>query len=260
MPIDGNQAKGEESRDDEGATVTNPDQPYIEWILAALARPSADGRRKKTQLGLSRALGIDHAQVSRMLRGKRRLKHWEIAKVAEYLEEPAPDIRGAPAFHKKKETGSLAYVTVTVSNVPVRGECAGGRWLEYELGDNDFETVPVVPTKYPQLEQFAFRVRGNSMDRAKIIDGDYVVCVPYFEARANLTHGDIVVVERRRGGLYERTCKRLEVRPDGSTALVSQSNDPKSADPLLELQANSHADDGVEIEVVGLVIGRYSPL
>lgn len=131
--------------------------------------------------------------------------------------------------------------------------------MEYEIGDPAFESVPVVPTRFPALDQFAFRVSGASMDKAKILDGDYVVCVPYFMARTVLTDGDIVVVERRRGGLYERTCKQLEAQPGGAIALCSRSTDPRFAEPLL-VSGDLHQDDGVEVEVVGLVVGKYSPL
>jgi SOS-response transcriptional repressor LexA len=244
---------GEESRDSEGATVANPDQPYIDWILAAFARPGTPEKPRKTQVGLAKALGVGQAQISRMINGKRRLKHWEISKAAEYLEELPPLVQVSTA-------SPLAAESLTVKYAPVRGECAGGRWMEYEVGDDTYETIPIVPTRFSALEQFAFRVRGNSMDKAKILDGDYVICVPYFDARAGLTHGDTVVVERRRGGLYERTCKRLELRPDGVVALISQSSDPHNAEPLLQLRVNGHADDGVEIEVTGLVIGRYAPI
>lgn len=259
MAIDNDLPQSEESRDDEGATVANPDQPYIDWIAAALARPAAPNRPKKTQTGLGKALGIGQAQISRLLQGKRRLKHWEIIKVADYLQEPPPDIyRSVDA--NQSQPNLLAREPLTVNYAAVRGECAGGRWLEYEVGDDTYETVPLVPTKFVRLEQFAYRIRGNSMDKAKILDGDYVICVPYFDARASLTDGDIVVVERRRAGLYERTCKRLELRPEGVAALISQSSDPKNAEPLLEVRLDGRADDGVEIEVTGLVIGRYSSI
>ncbi|MDP2354599.1 MAG: S24 family peptidase [Beijerinckiaceae bacterium] len=238
--------------------MANPDQPYIDWIKAALARKVSPDGRRLTQTGISKAIGIDHAQVSRMLDGKRRLKHWEIAKIAAYLGEPVPNLVGAP--QAASETGHLplAENRSKVISVPVRGECAGGRWMEYDLGDSTYDDVPVVPTRFGGLEQFAYRVHGASMDKVKILDGDYVVCVPYFDARARLTDGDVVVVERRRGGLYERTCKSLELRAGGIAALVSQSNDPRHADPLLELPLNGEFDEGLEIEVVGLVVGRYS--
>jgi SOS-response transcriptional repressor LexA len=246
-----------DSAPDKGEPVANPDEPYIAWIRSGLKRRGPKGERL-TQIGMARALGVDHAVVTRLLKGERRLKHWEISKIAAYLGLSPPNILGAdePA---QNETAQLASAPVPLNYVSVRGECAGGRWMEYEVGDPTYETVPVVPTKFSTLEQFAFRVRGGSMDKAKILDGDYVICVPYFMARAALTNGDIVVVERRRAGLYERTCKVVEVRPGAGVALASRSSDPRHADPLLIVNGDSHEDE-TEVEVVGLVIGRYSPI
>lgn len=255
VAIDNNGAGPHDSLEQPSSTVANPDQPYIDWIRAALARKVSRDGRKLTQLGIAEAIGATHPVVTRLLKGERRLKHWEIPKIAAYLGEPPPDI-----VRNRTDPEPLANLTETVKHVAVRGECAGGRWLEYEIGDDTYEAVPTVPTKYTSLEQFAFRVRGNSMDRSKILDGDYVICVTYFDARMAITDGDIVVVERRRAGLYERTCKIVRRRPDGQIALESNSHDPRLAEPLLEVRPNGEADDGVEIEIVGLVVGRYSPL
>jgi SOS-response transcriptional repressor LexA len=243
-----------DSPPDRGDALANPDEPYIAWIRSGLKRRGPGGARL-TQIGMAKFLGVDHAVVTRLLQGKRRLKHWEIQKIAEYLGSPPPPV----ASFLSNSVESVAKDSPPLKYVSVRGECAGGRWMEYEVGDPTYETVPVVPTKFTALEQFAFRVRGGSMDRAKILDGDYVICVPYFMARAALTDGDVVVVERRRGGLYERTCKVVELRPGEGVALASRSSDPRHADPLLIVNGESQ-DDGTEIEVVGLVIGRYSPI
>lgn len=242
------------NEDLDGAIVANPDQPYIDWIVAALESKRGPDGKRLTRRGLSKVLGVSEPVVTRLLAGDRRLMHYEIPKIAQYLGEPPPQITSGT----NSPPATLAPTQFIVKHVPVRGETAGGLWVEYIVGDDTYEHVPVVPTKYADLEQFAYRVRGNSMDKAKILDGDYVVCVPYFMARSQLQDGDIVVVERRRAGLYERTCKCLEVKPNGASALVSRSNDPRHAEPLFTV-GDGQADD-IEIEIVGLVVGRYSPL
>lgn len=98
------------------------------------------------------------------------------------------------------------------------------------------------------------------MDLRRILNGDYVICVNYFEARTQLTDGDIVVVERRRGQMTERTCKELKIVADGYE-LWPRSSNPKFSKPIVvEHQHDSSESDGTNVEVVGLVVGRYSPI
>jgi SOS-response transcriptional repressor LexA len=183
----------------------------------------------------------------------------EIKKAARYLGSPPPDDANmAQVSTAQKKLSSFVEPETSVRYVGVRGETAGGRWVEYELGDAIYPDIPVVPGPYSSLEQVAYRVRGNSMDKARILDGDFVICVPYFDARTAMTDGDIVVVERRRAGLYERTCKVLEVRP-GHASLVPYSTDPRHEGPLF-ITGGPQEDDGTEIEIVGLVIGKYAPI
>jgi hypothetical protein len=54
-------------------------QELLRWIQARLAQPG------KMQVDLAKALGIDPASVTRMVRGKRRLRVDEIEPAAAYL-------------------------------------------------------------------------------------------------------------------------------------------------------------------------------
>ena len=55
-------------------------QREVDWIIEALERDPT-----KTQTGLAEALGIDKSGVSRMLKGRRRLKFDEAQRAVEYL-------------------------------------------------------------------------------------------------------------------------------------------------------------------------------
>jgi hypothetical protein len=57
---------------------------FQEWISRGLQKPGKD------QYGLADALGIDRSGVSKLITGVRELKAREIAKVANYIEEPPP--------------------------------------------------------------------------------------------------------------------------------------------------------------------------
>lgn len=235
--------------------VAHPDQVYIDWLLAALD-DAGQKARGKNKSGLADALGINPSAITRLLHGQRRIRPDEIQKAARYFGLAIPDLG------QKSTDGAEKTLYQTVKTqlrlAPVLGEAAAGRWMEYEVGDLEGATVPYVPTRFVELEQTAYKIVGDSMNLAKILDGDYVICVPYFMARASLSDGDIVIVERRRAGLYERTCKQLETRP-AEVALCSRSTNPKFSDPII-VPFDHHSDDGVEVEVVGLVVGRYSPI
>lgn len=232
--------------------MSNPDQPYIDWILSALVARRPDGVRL-TRRGIARALGVSEPVVTRLLDGTRQLKHWEIPKIAAYIGVPPPYIDGVHSV-----TTSLANVAVPVKLVPVAGECAGGRWMEYEVGERRFDTVYAVPTKFGALTQTAYRMRGNSLEKRKIMDGDYVITVPYDEARRGVpVDDDVVVVERRRSGLIERTCKVVRIGMDGRASLITQAADPRADEPVLRLDEQQ---DGVDIQIKGLVVGKYSPV
>ena len=148
-----------------------------------------------------------------------------------------------------------------VTAVRLRGETAAGRWFEVDdFSIDDADMVPVVPGKFSDKEQFAYKVVGNSMELARIYAGDYVICVPYWAYRSTITDGDIAVVERARGQLTERTCKQLILR-NGGFELRARSNDPQFAIPLLVPHLNQpEADDGTHIEIIGLVIGSFRPI
>jgi transcriptional regulator with XRE-family HTH domain len=55
------------------------------WLAAGL-----DKKRGKTQTGLADALGVSQPRISEMLNRKRRFQIDEIAKIAEYIEQPPP--------------------------------------------------------------------------------------------------------------------------------------------------------------------------
>jgi SOS-response transcriptional repressor LexA len=148
---------------------------------------------------------------------------------------------------------------VTVGYAEVRGDVACGRWLEADnVYEGDYPAVPIVPTRHANLTQTAFLVVGPSMDRLKIDDGDYVVCVPFWEARRAFETGDVVVVERRNGALIERTCKQVELTPD-AVLLWPRSTDARYQEPYRVPLAHREGDE-TEIEAVGLVVGLFRPM
>jgi transcriptional regulator with XRE-family HTH domain len=223
---------------------------------------------------LAEAMGVSVSQLSRIERGLRRPRVDEISRAAEVLNVSVKDLYpefGAIEDNEKiskisKTTGAKVEVSLvearSISRVHVRGETAAGRWFEHDdlLDEAISEDVPTIPGRYAALEQFAYRVVGPSMDKKRIFSGNFVICVPYFDARAELRDGDIGIIERRRGHLIERTCKEIKVT-DGAIELWPRSTDPRFQKPIvIPDRREPHASDGTEIEIVALVIGVYTPI
>lgn len=224
---------------------------WPKWLDQALSHWERTTGLKKTQMELAAAvelmLGInfDKSKINKSLAGTRKLKPDEIMAISKATGFPAPI----------DEASKVA----AIDRAPVVGIVSTGYWFENDMElDQDAQAdIPFVPGKYTGLKQFAYRVQGVSMNADRIFDGDYVICVPYFEARAQLTGGDTVVVRRRRGHLTELTCKRL-IQARAGFELWSKSTDEQYQAPLVFVESGA-AEDETVIEVVGLVVGVFSP-
>lgn len=207
---------------------------------------------------LARASGISEPTVRAYLNGNRQLSTYApAAKIARVLNVTAEYLLGA-----SRETGRDAGQEFQpVHMVAVRGKVQAGSWNEFEDFDaSHLDPVPTIPGRWISFEQFAYQVSGPSMDRAGILDGDFVICVPYGLARSAPGDKDIVVVERRRGPTLERTVKRLRLTADGCE-LWPESTDPRFQTPIrVARNGEMHEDDGTTVEIVGLVIGRWAPM
>lgn len=141
---------------------------------------------------------------------------------------------------------------------PVVGTVAAGLWFSLDAPPQiESEPVPYVPCRYPDLEQTAYKVSGSSMDKRRIEDGDFVIAVPYWEARMSPVAGDIAVIQRERdGGLVEMTIKEVEITKD-SVRLIPRSTDPSFQDVVTIPRTRSPDDYGL-VSIVGLVVGKFS--
>lgn len=198
---------------------------------------------------LANEIGTSRQNVGRWASGAVKLPVEQAQKIAPILKATVAEL--------VLGNEPLPNEPVAVRQVHVRGNVQAGVWTEFEeFPDAPIEEVPIVPGKWAHLEQSAFKVVGPSMNRARLFDGDYVICVPYFLARAHPTNRDLAVIERRRGGTTERTVKRIEVSSSGVCLLRPESDDPRFQTPI---PCNGPEPDGTEIEIVGLVIGSFTP-
>ena len=97
--------------------------------------------------------------------------------------------------------------------------------------DNEWRFIPVQPDpRYPSASQYAFEVRGDSMDRAHVVEGMWALAVDvetWERLHGQVPSGKLVVVAKTRNGDPERelTVKRLqyfrdrmELQPESSNA------------------------------------------
>jgi hypothetical protein len=120
--------------------------------------------------------------------------------------------------------------------------------------------VSAIAGSLGRLPQFSYVVKDSSADQLRILDGDYVLCVPYELARGGQLHDkDIVVIERvRSGGAFERTVKQIILK-NSKCSLVSRSSEPRY--PSIEINAQTMTEsDGTMVRIVGLAIAVCTPL
>lgn len=140
--------------------------------------------------------------------------------------------------------------------LPVRFRVQAGHWIEVDVAEQEYPAPPraVAPDPaYSAWPQWLELVVGDSVDR-EIQPGSYAHVVDAIDMGYAPQAGDFVVVERRRdnGRLRERSIKQVQMRR-GSIELWPCSHNPAWDRPL-DL---THPEEGVEVEIVGLVIGAY---
>lgn len=136
--------------------------------------------------------------------------------------------------------------------MPVIGEVAPGVWHDPEMrAAVEPDSIPVAPDqRYPSNAQFAVRVRGAG---GVAPEGAYLVCVDFERAGVAPRDGDLVYIERSRGGLVEYTVRRYRVGPSGPELRPEPDNSGQGAIP-------ASGDGEVRIAIRGLVIYIVQPV
>lgn len=199
-----------------------------------------------------------------------RLEKGQMKLTKEWAERFAPHLETTPQELMFSDSPQLQVEKMltkrdmpwrgSIATAKVRGTVGAGVWFESDdLLKVGFSQVSYVPTKFSELTQFAFQCSGPSMDLENIRHGDYVVCVPFEEAKPSPEDGDLVVIERRNGKLVERTVRQVVLSSVG-VEFWPRSTDERFREPVI-LQEIDHpaASDGLSIDIVGLVVGVFSP-
>jgi hypothetical protein len=150
--------------------------------------------------------------------------------------------------------GTGGITAAATEEVVVVGAVEAGAWREQQQWDDDRRfSVHVPPSPFPGAVRFGLQVVGHSMNLV-FLPGTVLDCIRIPDSEGIYPkHGDIVVVQRCRGELYETTCKRLEGLPDGTFQLRAESNRPEFSEPIyLGKPDNGHFADE-ETSIIGIV-------
>lgn len=120
-----------------------------------------------------------------------------------------------------EDVATFLNVDVAIPNtlgkirIKVVGEVQAGVWHERsEWPEDERFTVEVLPLDF-NAERFGLRVVGYSMDKL-FLPGTVLDCfqIGFGNESPEPRDGDIVVVQRRQGLLFETTCKELQIVGD----------------------------------------------
>lgn len=216
--------------------------------------------RKLTQAEFAQKLGVTRGAVGNWERGQ-GIKRENLQAIAsafgvsfEWLATGNSSTLGVP-------------VAVNQSQLPQFGGLVqAGGWLAVdEYFNQDVYAVPEFVARQPQfskVRQYAYQVRGDSVDLAGIHDGEWVVAADaadYADQYGDLESGDLVVVERVRyqGAERELTIKEIRYYRDRYELHPRSSN--STHQPII-VPHNEQPDDETEVKVVGVVLTAYKNL
>lgn len=207
---------------------------------------------KRNPFEAARIAGLERGFINDILNGRKRSVRGEnLVKLAigldcdpNYLigrqEVPKGDMREGPGI------------------VCIQGDVAAGVWLD--CGFDGWDTYELEASPFPPdgrfltNKQFDVIVRGNSINRFAR-DGQRLRCVLLEAYPWPLEDNDIVIAERFRGDLRERTAKRWRIH-DGVAELWPDSDDPRWQEPL-KINSEDGTSDGDLIQIYGVVLYVY---
>jgi SOS-response transcriptional repressor LexA len=207
---------------------------------------------KMTPAEVSQKAGLNPGYLRDLLRKNSNPTMGKVAKIAEVLGL-------STAFLVSGDSGTngeqLAPMPVSMSSIVGVIEAGKFRDVSIHSQDDDFPQIPVPQNElFPHLTQYVLEVRGDSMNKI-VLEGTYVVCVPFAKTRLSPKPGMIVHVERSMsdGQFVETTLKEID-EVDGELLLRPRSTNLAHQDIKLE------GDESTMIEVRGLVVSLWKPL
>lgn len=241
---------------------TNRRNKGMETIHARLKALRSQAQPKITVRGLAAAIGMQPSTYAAYEDPKKFKKPVLPLDLVKKL---------APVFMergiKKSDVFSLAGLTGDLETLiksdtgdsensdwlTVRGSVAAGVWKEQsEWPASEHYDVRFGPSPYRNLERFAVRMDGLSMNRT-IQPGADLECLYVKFSPVPPRPGDLVIVERKAHDLVELTCKRLAMDGD-EWVLLCESYEPEFQEPIRIGKPDDQDFTDNEVSVVGIVL------
>lgn len=139
--------------------------------------------------------------------------------------------------------------------IPVTGEVAMGIWRSAELDSGEHtvnkRTIDVPRVRGSQM-RLSVEVADESVNKS-IRRGEYAIYIPLDVALSELNK-KLIIIERIRNGLIERSIRRATVTGNGTLSLAADTTDKRFNKDVV-LYPASGADD--DVRIIGRVIGKY---
>lgn len=231
----------------EGEILTELDGMEIhERLKEARERMFETAAEAASAMGVNYQTYAAHENGSRGLRRDAALKYAKFFNVSlEFL------LTGRKSTNVRPDVMLRNAPIVDGEGMPVRGFVRAGIWQESYAPENELASLPIsADARFPKHLQFALEIKGDSINR-RARDGEFAVCV---EWHGPVQPSEVVVVERRRAGLFEATIKVVEAL-DAETMRLAPDSDNPAHKPIVVRKSDMR--DGEEIAIVGKVLGYY---
>ncbi len=196
--------------------------------------------------------GLSRSGYVKLERGERKLTDERIAKAVQIYGVQPSEVLGEV---------SLSQVAVNSTETPpFAGFVQAGTFLAVdEYFQQDHYDVPsdvVRRSEYSRVRQYAYQVRGDSLNAVGIEDGMWVVAADagdFIDIYGDIESGSLVVVERTRsqGAERELTIKEIRYYRD-HFELHPKSTNPEHK-PIIISHSQAPEDD-IEVKVVGVLL------
>lgn len=245
-------------------------QSVKNFKLYAVGMEWSERLRKATEeLGwskaeLSRRSGISYDNVNKYLRGDIAQPRGDaMDRLARAVGVDPRWLRDGPESLKPIAIDEVdGPVPVSTRRVPYGGSVGAGGFLPVEEYNQDLDGSEVPPSViwvpgYDGIEQFAWRVKGTSMNERGIVEGMWVVAakyMDYLDKIGELYNGQVVIVERLRhgGSEIERTIKEVQFAR-GGMRLIPRSTDKSHREIFVPLDAEAD-NDTEEVRVLAVAL------
>lgn len=186
------------------------------------------------QHDLAEVIGRDRSVVSRMLSGLIPIPLDRVSPIACLLEASEEEVLKAAGLElkssKERDLPNGHY------RLPVSHFAQANVFSENNAVKTKSPKEAIIRLKESALSEHVFlvEVRGNSMKKADLVDGDIAICLPIEHYPSDLKEGDRLLIRVADGyGNFETSFRELRISEDGRKYLWHCSDEPEFAKPDL---------------------------